>query len=313
MESGSPYNLGAALSGLKAKDKAPRSATVLNNWIAQAEKGLHSGGGRLGWLIATTVVAAVLQQATDRQERPRFLLKGGTLLQHKLPGQTRTTTDLDGLVTGDLDDFIAALDPVLDGRWGPLELARGPVEIIDVPYKVVKPRRFDVVVKLNGVTWRRIQVEISPAEGSAGDAAEMVLPPSLAGFGLLTPDRLAALQLRYQIAQKVHAATDPHNPPDYVNDRAHDVVDLVLILRLAKAAGEPTATAIRGALVDIFTVRADEASQLGRAPRPWPDRLVPYPHWTASFNKAAGQAGLTMGLDEAITLVNAWLDEIHTA
>jgi hypothetical protein len=35
--------------------------------------------------------------------------------------------------------------------------------------------------------------------------------------------------MRYQIAQKVHASTDPHNPPEFVNDRARDVVDLLLL------------------------------------------------------------------------------------
>jgi len=222
-----PPNLAAALDSLKAKDKTPRSASILNNWIMAAERNLKSGGGRLGWLVATTVVAAALQQATDDDGNSRFLLKGGTMLQHRLPGQTRTTTDLDGLVRGDLDDFLDVLDPILRGQWGPLTFTRGEMETIDVPYKMIKPRRFDVVVMLNGVTWRRIQVEISPEEGDAGKAYETVAPPSLAGFGLPTPDHLVTLQMRYQIAQKVHAATDPHDPPRYVNDRAHDVVDLV--------------------------------------------------------------------------------------
>jgi hypothetical protein len=47
-----PRNLAAALSGLKPKDKDPRSARILNAWIAQAEDRLSSSGGRLGWLVA---------------------------------------------------------------------------------------------------------------------------------------------------------------------------------------------------------------------------------------------------------------------
>ena len=135
------------------------------------------------------------------------------------------------------------------------------MEAIETPAKITKPRRFDVIVQLNGVTWRRIQVEISPDEGKAGQSTEPVTPPSLAGFGLPTPDHLAGISMRYQIAQKVHACTDPHEPPDYVNDRARDVVDLVLIRALSKETGEPVLVPIRQAMLDIFNSRATEAER----------------------------------------------------
>jgi len=40
--------------------------------------------GRLGWLIASTVVVAALQRAVDQSGRSLFLLKGGTYLQHRM-------------------------------------------------------------------------------------------------------------------------------------------------------------------------------------------------------------------------------------
>jgi hypothetical protein len=119
-----PYNLAAALAGLKPTDKAPRSAHVLTVWITQAESQLHSDGGRLGWLVASTVVAAALQAAVDSAGEPLFLLKGGSMLQHRLPGLTRTNTDIDGLVRGDLDSFLTTLDSVLKNPWGPVTLSR---------------------------------------------------------------------------------------------------------------------------------------------------------------------------------------------
>jgi hypothetical protein len=45
--------------------------------------------------------------------------------------------------------------------------------------------------------------------------------------------------MRYQIAQKLHAGSDPHEPPAYVNDRARDLVDLLLLKQLAESTGEP--------------------------------------------------------------------------
>ncbi|MDR1387165.1 MAG: nucleotidyl transferase AbiEii/AbiGii toxin family protein [Propionibacteriaceae bacterium] len=263
--------------------------------------------------MASTVVTAALQRAVDDAGRTRFLLKGGTMLQYRLPGMSRTTQDLDGLVTGDLDSFIQQVDDALEEPWGPLALNRGHVETINVPYKVAKPRRFDVVATLNGVTWRRIQVEISPDEGLAGAVAEELPPPSLAGFGLPTPDRLVSLTMRYQVAQKVHAATDPHDPPEFRNDRPRDVVDLLLMRDLITRTREPSLASIREAITDIFAARAAEAEALGRPGMPWPARLTAYPHWEVGFTKSAGQAGLRLTMEEAISQVNAWLDGIDLA
>ena len=298
---------------LRPKGKAPASARVLNTWIAQAERQLKSDGGRLGWLIASTVVAAALQQAVDEHGKSLFLMKGGTLLQHLLPGLSRASTDLDGLIRGDIDRFLTVLDEVLDRSWGPLALSRERAEEIAVPHRIVKPRRFDVVVQLGGTTWRRIQVEISPDEGDAGHFPEPLPAPSLAGFGLPSPDHLVGLSMRYQIAQKVHASTDPHDPPAAVNDRARDVIDLLLLRNLISESGEPTQADVRAAVEDIFAARAREVTETGGTPRTWPARVTAYPHWETAYAHAAETAHFTESLQAAVAQVNAWLDEIEQA
>lgn len=306
-------NLASALIALKPKAKAPNSARVLEGWIVQAERQIGSDGGRLGWLVASTVVAAALQQAVDEQGRPMFLLKGGMLLQHRLPRLARTTTDLDGLVRGDLDQFIEILDGVLARPWGPCTLHRDPAETINVPNRVLKPRRFDIIAGVNGITWRRIQVEISPDEGSAGANDEPVTAPSLAAFGLPTPDQLIGLAMRYQIAQKIHAASDPHDPPTHKNDRARDVVDLLLLRELARETGSPTDGEVLGAVTDVFEARARDAATLNLPQRHWPTRLIPHPHWADSYQRAANSAGLDVALTDAVESVNTWLEEIAHA
>lgn len=313
MEESEPANLAAALGGLRPKNKMPASARVLDGWIAQAERQLGSDGGRLGWLISSTIVAAALQQAVDEQGEPLFLLKGGTLLQHRLPRLSRATTDLDGLIRGDLDRFIEVLDSVLAHPWGPLLLRRNPVEIIQVPNRVVMPRRFDIIVQVNGVTWRRIQVEVSPDEGSAGAEGEPIPAPSLAGFGLPTPDRLTGLAMRYQIAQKVHAASDPHQPPAFQNDRARDVIDLLLLRDLIRETGAPTLPEVKAAILDIFAARARDAAHLGYSERTWPARITGHPHWAVSYERAANSAGIPLTLEDAVAEVNLWLDELEAS
>lgn len=98
--------LAALLKTLKPKTKQPVSTKILNTWITQAEGQLgdEARGGRLGWLIASSVAIAAVQRAVDVDGRQLFLLKGGTLLQHRLNVTARTTKDVDGLIRGDIDD-----------------------------------------------------------------------------------------------------------------------------------------------------------------------------------------------------------------
>lgn len=308
-----PTNLADALNTLAPKGKTPASARILNAWVVQAQDRLSTAGPRIGWLVAATVVSAALQRAVDEHGSPLFLLKGGTMLQYRLPGMSRTTKDIDGLLRGDLDQFLTKLDKALTEPWGPLTLVRGQVETIEVPNRIVKPRRFDITVALNGVTWRRVQIEVSPDEGSAGAIPENIPAPSLAGFGLPSPDHLTSLSMAYQIAQKIHACTDPHDPPAFVNDRARDVIDLLLLRELIETTQQPTLGEVRAAVEDVFRVRAAEAAAVGVGQRAWPVRSTAHPHWGSSFISAAESAGVTIALVDAVDQLNAWLDLIEHA
>ena len=307
-----PVDLPRALADLKPKANAPASASMLTGWINQIEQKVGSLGGRLGWLFSSTVVVAVLQRALDVDGQPHFLLKGGTLLQHRLPSSpTRATKDVDGLIRGDIDDFLVKLDDVLDEPWGPLSFRRSEVKVISTPTRVIKPRRFDVVVEVQGKTWRKIQVEISPDEGGAGQAPEPFTAPPLAAIGLPDPAALVGLALRYQVAQKIHACSDPHDPPTSVNDRPRDVVDLLLLRELAEIGDDPAA--VRAAVVDIFAARARDAQTLGRAARAWPCVVVAHPHWANDYARAASEAQLSLTLEQAVTELNTWLSLIDAA
>jgi hypothetical protein len=282
--------LAAMLRVLSPKAKEPVSAKVLNNWITQAEGKLgdEAQGGRLGWLVASSVAIAAVQRALDVNGKELFLLKGGTLLQHRLNTTARATKDVDGLVRGDLDEFFLALEAALAEPWGPLTLRRGEV----------------------GVTWRRIQFEVSPDEAGIGAESETIEPPPLSGFGLPDPDALVGIAMRFQIAQKLHAVSDPHDPPGAINDRPRDVVDLLLIRDLAATTGSPTLPEVRVAAMAVFDARAAEAEQLGLSARSWPPAVVAHPHWASDFQRASASAGVSSSLAEAVDAVNIWIAEV---
>lgn len=298
---------------LKARGKSPNSVRVLNTWIAAAARELSVDHARLAWLVASTVVIACLQRVVDAQGRSIFLLKGGTYLQHRLNVQGRATKDVDGLVRGDIDDFLAQLDEVLKLPWGTLTLTRVNLEVINAPTRMVKPRRFDIAVELKGTTWRRIQVEVAADEGGAGDEHEELTSPQLEHFGIDTPEALFGIALRYQIAQKLHACSDPHDPPTEVNDRARDLADLVLLHSQIAIEGVPSRTQLREACEALFEARAQDAIALGRVPRRWPCAVAIHPHWQADYHRAATDAGIGHSITEARDLVNRWITEINAA
>lgn len=308
-------HLADMLGNLTPKTKQPASTRILEAWIQQAENNLGSRtkGGRLGWLVASSVAIAAVQRAVDRDGCQLFLLKGGTLLQHRLPFATRSTKDVDGLVRCDLDFFFAALESALDEPWGPLTLRRGPIETIEVPSKISKPRRFDIILELRGKTWRRIKFEISPDEAGIGKERELIQPPSLAGFGLPDPNALAGIAMRYQIAQKLHAVSDPHDPPHTINDRARDVVDLLLLRDLMMTTGCPTLTEVRIAGIEVFEARAAEARALDQPGRPWPPTVVAHRHWETSYAEAAAAGNISLSMDMAVAEVNSWISTVEKA
>lgn len=119
--------------------------------------------------------------------------------------------------------------------------------------------------------------------------------------------------MRFQIAQKLHAVSDPHDPPDHVNDRPRDVVDLLLLRDLVAATGGPTLAEIRAAGTAVFGSRADEARQLGYPGRPWPPTVTAHPHWADDYRRAAASAGIALSLDEAVAEVNDWIAQRDTA
>lgn len=303
--------LAARLGSLQAKGKEPFSARVLDKWVEQAQAQLGTRGPRLGWLIAATVVTGVLQRACvagdGKNSGPFFLLKGGTMLQYRLGDTTRNTRDVDGLVRTDFATFFNELDKVLVESWGPFDFSRTEAEVIAVPGRVLKPRRFDVLVSIKGVTWCRVQVEISADEGDAGRLVESVAAPSLAGFGVESPARIATLSMSYQIAQKVHAVTGPHQPPELVNDRSRDVVDLLLLRDLVQRSGAPELNEIAAAIHDVFEVRAREAANLGVKVQTWPARVVAWPHWETSFTTESEGSGVNGSLQECVEELNIWL------
>jgi len=285
---------------------------VLTTWIEQAQDKTGLAVGRLGWLVASSVVIAALQRSLHADGAPRFLLKGGAYLEVRLGLNARATGDIDTLFRGDFDEFLTSLDETLRDPWGPVEFRRSEIEVMENTRRIVKPRRFRVQLLIRGSIWRAIKVEAAPDEGSAGAHFEALPGTSLTHFGLPSSHEPAGIVLNYQVAQKLHACTDPHQPPNLSNDRPRDLVDLLLI-REAFYGPDADLASLRIACEDIFTSRAAELQHLGFEPREWPPTVIAHDHWDADYGRAAGDVDFPLTLAEAVDAVNAWVAEIAAA
>lgn len=64
-------------ASLPEKDRAPASASMLNQWINHAQKIVGTRGERTRWVLASTIAAAALQRALMADNTPLLLIKGG--------------------------------------------------------------------------------------------------------------------------------------------------------------------------------------------------------------------------------------------
>lgn len=302
---------GDPFADLPNKNRLPKSARILDGWVRDAQKLVGSRGERVGWILASTIVAAALQRA-NRDGAPVFLLKGGVFIERALDLNSRATKDLDTLYRGVESDLADHIDRALAEPWGEITFSRTPITVIEKAKRIEKPRRFKVRLDIRGVRWRTIQVEASFAEGASGEQKGSLSAPSTGFFGIEQPDDLVTIAMSYQIAQKFHACTDPDDPPEFVNDRVRDIADLVLI-RDAFYPHLSDLFAVRAAAEDVFDSRAAEAEVLGHEPRKWPPAVVANDVWRSTWHIPAGQAGLDLTLDEAIANVNAWIEQVAGA
>jgi hypothetical protein len=294
---------------LPDKNRPVPGVRALQTWVRDAHRETGVGAERISWLVACTVVIAALQRALGEDGQPLFFVKGGVYIELNIGLRARATTDVDTLFRGDLDLFQRRLDETLAQPWGPFHLERTDIEIIGAP-KLVHPRRFFVRLIAKGDVWRRIKVEVAFPEGAIAEQALTIPAPPIGFFGLEPPEALIGVAMDYQIAQKLHAASDPDDA-DYENRRVHDVLD-VLLLKDRFYSGKPPAS-LKAACRDIFAFRADEAAQLGRPGRNWPPRFHINEFWRLAYQPLANALDIGLSLKEAVAAVEAWVREIDQA
>jgi hypothetical protein len=296
------------IAALPPRGKDPFSASVLNNWIQQAATKSDIAPKRVARTVANGLVIAALQRVKHDDGDPVFAIKGGASLEVRLGLRARMSGDLDAVFRAEFDRFLDTLDEALATGIGAFDFERGEAEEIPVKGRRVKPIRVAIRIMIKGKPALRVDLEVGPTEAGSGDRVDMISYPSLEHFTTSTPTDIAVMAVEYQIAQKLHACTDP-DTEERPNLRVHDTVDLVLLRETFFASG--ATPSLRAACHAVFAARAAEAMATGEIePRAWPPTLIAHPHWTEPFSRLAAECALEDDLVAAVASINNWIAEI---
>lgn len=200
---------------------------------------------------------------------------------------------------GALDDAVAEVDTAVATEWNGFVGRVTRIGRVEVPGLQLQPVRFEIKLTFKGKPFSTVPMEVAAPEGDAlrrVDTVEVSLDP----VGLPVPPTVPCLSVRYQIAQKLHACTDPLEG-QLPNDRAHDLAHLILLEELLDA----DLVDVRAACVDVFSIRDRQ---------PWPPALVAPPHWPRLWNAIVEEDHFpVIALHEAVERVRALIERIDAA
>lgn len=233
------------------------------------------------------------------QMLPDSAIKGGTGLKLRF-GEllTRDTLDVDTAFRGDLDEFQDELAEKLAAGWGgftgtvTMGAKRSPKTVPDA--YVMQP--FRVTLKYRGRTYRGVDLEVGydELEATTQEQPEFQMSDEVlrvfTALSLPAPAPVRVQPLHHQISQKIHACTAPRS------DRAHDLVDLQLIVPLTEV-GLVAATTRR-----LFRFRAEHE---------WPPTLTAGAGWEPLYAEAAEGLDVLPTVGEAVAWVNEYVERLE--
>jgi Nucleotidyl transferase AbiEii toxin, Type IV TA system len=209
--------------------------------------------------VSFIAISGALQAAVERGDLVSYQIKGGVALELRFPGIVRATRDLDvgmpGSRTGRVDGFGAALTAGFDKFT--FRIKREPLHM-----ERADTVRLKVAIEYEGRPFQTIDVDLGPAEAPAEAISATIDVIDALAVPMANP--IMCLAMSAQIAQKMHAGTNPSIIRDPTKDRGRDIVDVVLLETLGQIDTED----VRVAAEQLFAARREHA---------WPPLVPEYP------------------------------------
>lgn len=274
--------------------KRPNTCTNLIRAINTVAAGTDAV--RLSRQLANVIVGQML---------PDGVIKGGSSLMFRYGSRlTRYTRAVDTARVMEHGEYVDRLQRALAAGWNGFTadlVEVEPAKPKDVPGKYVM-RPYDAKLKYMGRPWQTVRIEIGHNEIGDADEYEEFLPEELADafeqMQFPRPQPLRVMKLSYQIAQKLHALSEEGS------DRAHDLIDLMLIGRQSQL----DFVDIKSKCMRLFDYRRKQA---------WPPEIKKGDEWDAKYDAALGtirdNSDICRTVDEAVAWTNEFVAKIVQA
>lgn len=274
-----------------AQMKRPNSRRNLDLAIDRLCAKAGDEPGRVKRLLAAVIVGQML---------PNGAAKGGNALKIRFgKDATRFSRDLDTARASSLNEYISRLEVALAEGWCNFTgtvAPRKPASPEGVPAAYVM-QPFEIKLSYNGKSWMTLPLEVGHNEIGDADDPDMVSSPEavsiLAQLGFPEPGPTPCMRIEHQIAQKLHAVSEPSS------ERAHDLIDL----QIAVAGGDIDYTKAREVCVRLFEYRREQA---------WPPVIVKGDDWDKLYAAQAKELDVLPTADDAIEWANSLVARINT-
>ncbi len=282
----------------KHRDRPAGNVRGLQRWISEWAAATSETEARVQRRIALVAIAAVLGHRQDDQTEPLFVIKGGSALELRYGSKARASRDIDVEFRGLVDDIYRAVAELIDAGWSGFGGRVLDPQPLNIPWAHVTGLRMDVRMTYLDRPFANVPLEIVTRPTPR---VEYVPSLRLDPVGLRGPDQIACLSLPYQVAEKLHACTDPLDGLR-TNDRVSDLMDLILIEDLSPDLG---LSRTRRASVEVF---------IERATHPWPPVASSTPETEQLWNRLVDDTGFHVKtLSDAVRRVNDLISAIDGA
>jgi len=235
------------------------------------------------------------------QMLPEGAVKGGTAMALRYGrAESRFTQDLDAARVHPLTDFLDDFEAMLTRGWAGFTgrvVDRKPPRPPGIPPAYVM-QPFDVKLDYLGRSWRSVKFELGHNEIDDAVEPELRIAADLVelftDLGLPAPGPIAVMRADHQIAQKLHAASEP------ASERVRDLVDLQLL--------------DKGEDLDLAEVRATcERLFAYRRLHSWPPTIEENPGWDTLYEAAIEGVDVLPDIEAAVAWVNDLIMRIADA
>jgi hypothetical protein len=274
--------------------KRPKTVNRLQQLITDWQQESGQPVRRLNLRVASMMLAGALARTVDNDGSTVFVTRGGVAMELRAGERARVTGDVDLILRGEQATLLTHLDAALAEDYEEFSFERNEPAPLELRPHV---QRIRIKVAFATKPFMTIVVEVASVE-AGGDEIEEIPAYDLSTVGLDGPDIIPVLAIRWQIAQKLHAVTEPPLRPGGENPRYWDLIDLQLLEALA---GENLAP-VKDACKRTFTARAQQ---------PWPPHITTYPDWPDRYTAIATSLHMPItDINNAIETTHAFIQRI---